>query len=111
MCRRNILTLPIPTRSNDFPIVQYADDTLIVLPAFDSQLIALKDMLQKFAESTGLHVNFSKSSLIPMNLSEEEGARIAALLGCLIGSMPFTYLGLPMGTSRPTIYDLMPLVD
>ena len=25
--------------------------------------------------------------------------------------MPFTYLGLPIGTSRPTIYDLMPLVD
>ena len=92
-------------------IVQYADDTLIVLPAVDSQLIALKDMLHNFAESTGLRVNFSKSSLILMNMSEEEGARIAALLGCSVGSMPFTYLGLPMGTSKPTIYDLLPLVD
>jgi hypothetical protein len=25
--------------------------------------------------------------------------------------MPFTYLGLPLGTTKPTIYDLMPLVD
>ena len=111
MCARNILSLPIPTRSTDYPIVQYADDTLIVLPALDSQLIALKDMLHNFAASTGLRVNFTKSSLIPINMSEEEGARIAALLGCSVGSMPFTYLGLPMGTSRPTIYDLLPLVD
>jgi hypothetical protein len=25
--------------------------------------------------------------------------------------MPFTYLGLPMGTTKPTVTDLMPLVD
>ena len=78
MCIRNILTVPIPTRSNDYPIVQYADDTLIVLLAVNNQLIALKDMLQNFADSTGLRVNFSKSSLIPMNMSEE-GVRIATL--------------------------------
>ena len=74
MCSRNILTLPIPTNSNDYPIVQYADDTLIVLPAIDDQLIAFKDMLNTFAASTGLRVNFSKSSLIPINMSDEEGA-------------------------------------
>jgi hypothetical protein len=27
-----------------------------------------------------------------------------------VGSMPFTYLGLPLGTTRPLIHDLMPLV-
>ena len=111
MCARNILTLPIPTSSRDYLIVQYADDTLIVLPAVDNQLIAFKEMLEVFAQSTGLRVNFSKSSFIPINLSEDEGRHVAALLGCDVGSMPFTYLGLPMGTSRPTIYDLLPLVD
>ena len=44
-------------------------------------------------------------------MTDEEGARVANLLGCDVGSMPFTYLGLPMGTSRPTIYDLLTLVD
>ena len=111
MCSRNILSLPIPTSSSDYPIVQYADDTLIVLPAIDDQLIAFKEMLDTFAASTGLRVNFSKSSLIPINMTDAEGARVASLLGCDVGSMPFTYLGLPMGTSRPTIYDLLPLVD
>lgn len=27
-----------------------------------------------------------------------------------MGQMPFTYLGLPLGTTRPTVNDLMPLV-
>ena len=52
MCSRNILSLPIPTSSSDYPIVQYADDTLIVLPAIDDQLIAFKEMLDTFAAST-----------------------------------------------------------
>jgi hypothetical protein len=28
-----------------------------------------------------------------------------------VGSLPFTYLGLPLGTTRPTIQDLTPIVD
>jgi hypothetical protein len=28
-----------------------------------------------------------------------------------VGSLPFAYLGLPLGTSRPTIQDLSPIVD
>ena len=68
-------------------------------------------MLDTLAVPIGLRVNFSKSSLIPINMSDEEGARVATFLGCDVGSMPFTYLALPMGTSRPTIYDLLPLVD
>ena len=56
-------------------------------------------MLEVFAKSKGLRVNLSKSSLIPINMSDDEGKRVAALLGCDVGSMPFAYLGLPMGTS------------
>jgi hypothetical protein len=38
-------------------------------------------------------------------------ANLANTFGCDIGSLPFTYLGLPLGTSRPTIQDLTPIVD
>ena len=110
MCSKGILTLPIPSNSQDYPIVQYADDTLIVLPAIDHQLLALKDMLDVFAATTGLSVNFTKSLMVPMNMSSDEANRLASILGCSIGTMPFTYLGLPMGTTRPSIQDLMPLV-
>ena len=81
-----------------------------MLPASDHQLIALKDMLDVFAASTGLFVNFAKSLMVPMNMSNDESNRLASILGCKLRVMPFTYLGLPMGTSRPSIQDLMPLV-
>ena len=81
MLQRNF-TLPIPTHSRDYPIVQYADDTLIVLPASDHQLIALKDMLDVFSTTTGLSVNFAKSLMVPMNMSNDEANILASILGC-----------------------------
>ena len=35
----------------------------------------------------------------------------ANLFGCAVGSLPFTYLGLPLGTTKPTVQDLTPIVD
>jgi hypothetical protein len=36
---------------------------------------------------------------------------LANTLGCKIGSFPFTYLGLPMGTTKPLVEDYTPLMD
>ena len=105
------MKLPIPCHDQDYPIVQYADDTLIILPADRMQLLALKDMLQVFSRSTGLVVNFHKSSMIPINVDEDAIIELAAAFGCQVGKMPFTYLGLPVGTTRPKMVDFMPLVD
>jgi hypothetical protein len=87
-------------------MVNYADDTVIIMKACPTQVLTMKEILQKYADSTGLHINFHKSSLIPINLSTQPG-----LLGCNIATMPFTYLGLPLGTTKPTVQDPMPLVD
>jgi hypothetical protein len=32
-------------------------------------------------------------------------------MGCQVGSLPFPYLGLPLGTTRPCIKDLLPIVN
>jgi hypothetical protein len=48
---------PIETSDEDFPIVQYADDTLLILPVNEVQLLALKETLQKFSTSTALKIN------------------------------------------------------
>jgi hypothetical protein len=42
-------------------------------------------------------VNYAKSGLVPINLTREKVDIMAGTLGCKILSMPFTYLGLPMG--------------
>jgi hypothetical protein len=95
----------------DFPVIQYADDTLVIMPAHVNQIMIMKDIMEKYAQSTGLKINFHKSSLIPINLGEPRIAEIASLLGCVVASMPFTYLGLPLGTTKPSMHELMPLVD
>lgn len=48
MHARGLLSLPLPTNNLNFPVVRCADDTLIVLPAVDSQLLAFKEMLATF---------------------------------------------------------------
>jgi hypothetical protein len=48
-----------------FPVIQYADDTLVVLPADAKQLICFNALLHTFVESTGLRVNYQKSSMYP----------------------------------------------
>jgi retron-type reverse transcriptase len=88
----NLLNLPIPlVSSTDFPILQYADDTLIFMEGCARQLVFLKSLLQTFATSTGLKVNYSKSMMIPINIEERKMSIRANTLGCSIGSMPFTY--------------------
>jgi hypothetical protein len=65
-----LLRLPIPVGyTQDFPIVQYVDDTLLIMTACPQQLFALKAILNSFATSIGLKVNYAKSSMIPINVS------------------------------------------
>jgi hypothetical protein len=35
---------------------------------------------------------------------------LAASFGCSMGRLPFTYLGHPLGTTKPTVHDMSPLV-
>lgn len=73
-------------------------------------LFNLKGLLRTFSDSTRLHVNFTKSFLVSINMSNERATHLANTFGCQVGNMPFTYLGLPLGTTRPTISDFAPLV-
>jgi hypothetical protein len=101
---------PLRIPNSDFPIIQYADDTLLVMEACPIQLAALKLILEHFAQATGLRVNYAKSALMSINISDDQLQSLALSFGCAVGSLPFTYLGLPMGTTKPTIHDLSPLV-
>jgi hypothetical protein len=53
-CQMNLLQHPIPSVNVDFPIIQYADDTLLIMQACSWQLLCLKSLLKTFAQSTGL---------------------------------------------------------
>jgi mannosylglycoprotein endo-beta-mannosidase len=95
----------------DFLVIQYADDTLIVLPADAKQLICLKAILHTFSESTGLRVNYQKSNMYPINMDSERLVHFASTLNFKTGSFPFTYLGLPLGITKPTLEYFLPMVS
>jgi hypothetical protein len=76
----------------------------------DSQLAILKDILNKISVSSGLIVNFHKLCLVPINISSERANSLAQSFGCTVGSLPFTYLGLPMGLTKPQVKDYAPLI-
>jgi hypothetical protein len=69
---RNLISLPLSSSYGQaYLIVQCADDTLIIMTAEARQLFFLKCLLQSFATSTGLKVNFHKSFIVPINVAEE----------------------------------------
>jgi hypothetical protein len=104
-----ILQLPINVGYiQDFPIIQYADDTLLIMEAYSRQLLALKALINTFASSTGLKVNYTKSLMVPINISVERLHHLASTFQCQTGSLPFTYLGLPLCISQSSAQDCWP---
>ena len=80
------------------------------MEACPQQISALKTILHEFSSSTGLKVNYSKSMLVPINLESDRTASLAQLFGCVVGTLPFTYLVLPLGLTKPKVIDFLPLV-
>jgi hypothetical protein len=109
--KRNLLKAPIPQANRDFRIIQYTDNTLLILQVDTNQLFFLKALLSNFEESSGLRVNYRKSQMVPINVQPYRMAILVSTFGCQIGSLLFTYLGLPMGTTKPRIEDLTPMMD
>ena len=90
-------------------VLQYADDTLIMVKATTSAAHKLKLILEDFALATGLNINYGKSTFIPIHLDHQAAADIAQSLGTTISSFPQTYLGLPLSTHKIGSLDIAPL--
>ena len=44
-------------------------------------------------------------------MTNDHALILAATFGCQLGTLPFTYLGLPLGTMKPKVDDFMPLME
>jgi hypothetical protein len=49
--------------------------------------------------------------MIPVNVFEERFDILAQTFGCSKGTLPFTYLGLPLSLYKPSVADFWPLVN
>lgn len=77
--------------------LQFADDTLIIGRKCSQNVFAIKAVLQLFEVLSGLKVNFHKSQLYGLNIEEGWLVQAAGFVNCKVGSLPFIYLGLPIG--------------
>jgi hypothetical protein len=93
------------------PILQYADDTLIILCADAAAAHRLRLLLEQFGAATGLRINLQKSTPVPMHVDPQLLGGIQGVLHCRVEGFPQTYLGLPLSIGKPSKADLQAVVD
>ncbi|XP_058751317.1 uncharacterized protein LOC131624383 [Vicia villosa] len=91
-------------------LLQYVDDTLLLGQGNWRQVWAFKAVLRGFEVTSGLGVNFHKSRLIGINLSEHFIGAAANFLTCKIEKSSFSFLGLPIGCNPRRIDTWKPLI-
>ncbi|KAJ0575244.1 putative RNA-directed DNA polymerase [Helianthus annuus] len=89
----------------------YADDVLFVGEWSESNFYNLARLLRCFHLSSGLKVNFVKSKVFGVGVRNEDILNMASILGCERGSLPFTYLGLPVGSNMGLVKNWKPVID
>ena len=88
----------------------YVDNTILFCDACPEQVTYLRWVLTCFEAVTGLRVNMSKSEMVSIgevpNLSY-----LADILSCRLGTLPMTYLGMPLGSSFKALGVWNPIIE
>ncbi|GFS36279.1 hypothetical protein Acr_00g0045080 [Actinidia rufa] len=75
----------------------FADDTLILCKADPEEMACLREILLCFQTASNLKINLVKSDIIQVGNGIDKRSLVEKL-GCKSGSLPTTYLGLPLGS-------------
>lgn len=78
------------------PILQFADDTLLLINGGFNEAKTQKNTLCWFAACSGLHINASKTKTYKVN-KVNDWVDILAFWKCSLGAFLYSYLGLPLG--------------
>lgn len=92
------------------PVLQYAGDMLLLLKAKCQDVTALKQALNDFSNATSLHINFAKSTAIPLHVNDTLAAQMVSILGCKQDSFPQVYLGLSLSNEKLPLSAFAPLI-
>ena len=80
----------------------YADDTILCCKADNDQLKFMSWILIWFEAMSSLKINLNKSEIIPIG-PVINTVELALESGCKIGSLPTSYLGLPLGAKHKAL--------
>ena len=88
----------------------FADDTILFCDAEVEQILHVRLLLLGFQAVTSLKVNVAKSEIVPIGEVNNVQA-LAEFLGCRIGALPMTYLGMPLGASHKSTSIWNPILE
>ena len=80
----------------------FADDTLVFCEDSQEQMAILSCLLMWFDAISDLSINLNKSEILSMGRVENVEV-LASELGCKVGSLPSTFLGLPLGAPHKSV--------
>ena len=83
----------------ELSILQYADDTIFFGEATMENVKAIKVILRSFELVASLKINFAKSSVAAIRMLDQWSQQAASFLNCSLMSIPFVYLGIPIGAN------------
>ena len=91
--------------------LKYADDTIFFSERNKRNTINLMCIMKGFEKVSGLKVNLNKSKVYGVGVSRSEVEDMARCMGCSMGELLLTYLGLPIGVCMRRESSWRPVVD
>nr|GEV71902.1 RNA-directed DNA polymerase, eukaryota, reverse transcriptase zinc-binding domain protein [Tanacetum cinerariifolium] len=89
----------------------YADDVIIISDWNQNDMENITRILNIFYVAFGLKINFHKSNVFEVGVSNSEVVSMSICTGCEASSFPFSYLGLPIGSNTSQIANWQILID
>ncbi|KAK2369401.1 hypothetical protein QL285_082539 [Trifolium repens] len=94
-----------------FQMLQFADDTIILGEGTRDNLWTIKTLLRSFELVSDLKINFIKSKLYGVNVVPSFLAAGSAFLSCRSDTLPFKFLGKPVGANPRRQATWKPIVE
>lgn len=88
------------SKCDPFSHQQFVDDTIMGGASVKEEK-AMKDILDMYTRGLVQLIIWDKSLIFFVNTHEVRQRKIAKILGCGVGMLPSTYLGLPLGSTPP----------
>ncbi|XP_019414319.1 PREDICTED: uncharacterized protein LOC109326106 [Lupinus angustifolius] len=104
-------TISGPSSLQTLSHVLYDDDVLIFCKGVKRELRELKLLLSTYAQASSQNINASKSQFFTASSNPRKIINLSSFLGFNAGSLPFTYLGVPVFKGKPKRAHLQPIAD
>ncbi|GKF47897.1 putative RNA-directed DNA polymerase, eukaryota, reverse transcriptase zinc-binding domain protein [Tanacetum coccineum] len=111
VCSGLIRGAEIGTLGHKISHLFFADDVVIISYWNNQDMGNIIRVLQVFFLASGLKINVSKSNVYGLGVSPQDVEDMASHTGCGPGTIPFSYLGLPLGANMHLTANWQPLID